>query len=791
MILVEVAIQNARGFEPTVRIPLRPGINVLKLEDPRQRAAVLDCIYFPLFPDPARGTATAQLAEREDAKAVLSFYGRDKVAYRLMRNLTTGATRLYRFDGQAKRFALLSEVTQEAAQYVRVQQQLPDEVSFERLFLLSSATVPSRGPNTPTRSGTPILRTAGYSQDLAPFGAEPSGFGGQSSYGGFGGAASHSGFGSAPSFPGIPPAALGGASPGSYGAAGPAPRAPSGVAPGFNPTNALVLAEMEGATPEPARPRKEELQAERARLLEHVKAAEKAEKAERLLDRLQSEQQALQQRTARLKQLREDRDRVVSQLTSMHDLEQLPPGLRRRLQTFEEAEQRFRSERERLEREYAALVQQRTDGLPQSLVSDPFFVGGLATALLAWVLALSLGQAWIALFNLVGLVVAAGAGIRWIGELESLEKIDEKVHGTEERMEKLARQWALESSVIRKLMDTLSIQEPRELAERLDGYDKLKHQVAAAEQALEAAEADPELRGADESLKAMSERIRKLEAHVAGGSAGLQSANQLRQRIAAIDAELRRMGIEPGPGGVKVVRGTEDLPPLSLDDDEEEDGGYGSGSYSGVQSGGRGGATGDSGGPSVQGYQAASSGYGGYGGTGGFGGGGGPGGYGDPYGGSGAGAVGPDRSRELMQMGADLLQVDVEGLIGGLETRLAQYLSALTEGWMVDATFGPRGEVAVKTRSQQTIPFMQLPADQVDAVDLALRLCLAEAVVSRHRIPMILEDPVIPLRPAPRKMFVQMLEYLGKLTQVVCITDAGDLPGHPVSLESSGGTPAP
>lgn len=108
MILVEIALQNARKFPPKVRLGFEPGLNVVRVATAEQRAMLLDCVYFPLFPDPSRTSATEHLVmpEAASSRVALSLYGRDKIAYRLIRDLATGATRLHRFDAAAKKYEL-------------------------------------------------------------------------------------------------------------------------------------------------------------------------------------------------------------------------------------------------------------------------------------------------------------------------------------------------------------------------------------------------------------------------------------------------------------------------------------------------------------------------------------------------------------------------------------------------------------------------------------------------------------------------------------------------------------
>src|SRR5688572_18369904 len=153
MILVELALQGAKGFPPLVRMGLKPGINIFRCPDPTLRSAVVDATYHTLFPDPSRGSATAHLVGAAQTRIALTFFGRDKITYRILRDASNGATKLYKFDPAQNQYQLFTAVAQEVAQYLRVQQRLPDEVGYERLFLFSRETLPSKGAQARSRSG--------------------------------------------------------------------------------------------------------------------------------------------------------------------------------------------------------------------------------------------------------------------------------------------------------------------------------------------------------------------------------------------------------------------------------------------------------------------------------------------------------------------------------------------------------------------------------------------------------------------------------------------------------------
>lgn len=201
-------------------------------------------------------------------------------------------------------------------------------------------------------------------------------------------------------------------------------------------------------------------------------------------------------------------------------------------------------------------------------------------------------------------------------------------------------------------------------------------------------------------------------------------------------------------------------------DDEDEGDGYGSG-------------YGNSGGQSSGGLSASSEGYlasSGFGapmgGLAGFGGG-----YGE------GGGPPPDRSRDLMQSAVDLLSIEVDDLAKKIEPRLALYLKALTAGRFEQVQFGARGEIAVKSPSdEESIAYGDIDSDLIDFVDLAIRFSLAEVLVRTFQIPMLVDDPVVTLDEARRGLFQQMIGYFGNTTQVIIATATGGIQGHPIAL---------
>ena len=312
MILVELALQGVKGFSDVVRMPFKPGVNLAFIPEPERRRALLDLIYHCLYPDPARGGVTASwVAPGADAARVaLTFYGRDKVTYRVIRELGTGAMKLYRFDADSKKYRLFTSSAAEAAQYVRVQQQLPDEVSFERLFMYAPESMPSRGDRARTRSGAGLASGA----DVAPSG------------------------------PGLPPARF---LSGVMARAGSVARPGADLAPPANISNALVRSELalEEASSQDGLPATiDEKRALLLRLRADLDTVTRATRAQQEIDQLNARKFELSERAEGVSALVVERTALQARLSKDADLEGLPPHMEERLRTFEERAERFRVE---------------------------------------------------------------------------------------------------------------------------------------------------------------------------------------------------------------------------------------------------------------------------------------------------------------------------------------------------------------------------------------------------------------------------------------------------------------
>ncbi|MBK6683164.1 MAG: hypothetical protein IPG45_01720 [Deltaproteobacteria bacterium] len=544
MIIVELALQAIKGFPAQLRLPLKPGLNVAKTSDRELRRALFDAIYHTLYPDPSRAGGTAHLCASKEARIALTLYGRDKATYRLLRDAETGATRLFRYDADKQKYALLSEASQEAAQYVRVQQQLPDEVSFERLFLYAQETFPSLGDRARTRSGAPLA------SGLAAM---------------------------SPSGPGLPLRS----SPPRASSLSARPRSAS-VAPraaslpprdssfggGLNVTNALVQSELAGSVDLPGASAGSDSAQDRLevllRLRQDLAGAQRAERAQAELDQINLRKFELNERAERVVKLRSEVERLEKESGPVAALSKVPPGFEEKLRQLEGLEAKYGAEQQRLFEDTAHLESELANQKVPALSADPYFVAGLGGAFGFVALAVAIEQPVIALGNILGVLVAVGAAFHWVSGLEARSRVEQKLAGLHDRRDRLDKQRSLDTGATRRLMQELELDSPAELLARLDAYHAVKKEHQAAKQALDQALADPELRRAEEELRGLTSRVEALEAEVLGAQGNPLSADTLEKRVSQLERELKAAGLEVPPRPAlpaRIIR-TQDLKPV-------------------------------------------------------------------------------------------------------------------------------------------------------------------------------------------------------------------------------------
>ncbi|MET0404014.1 MAG: chromosome segregation protein SMC [Cystobacter sp.] len=158
---MELAVQNVRGFSPTGRFALKTGYQVLN--PPTSEVSPLVGLSLALlYADGRGGDSTLSASTQRPGKGALTFQGQDALTYRVLRELGGGGS-LHRLNPATKQPELVTQDAGEAGQFLRGQVGLPPRTTFETLFTLQAAQLPSLRPRGAARStssaGVPAART--------------------------------------------------------------------------------------------------------------------------------------------------------------------------------------------------------------------------------------------------------------------------------------------------------------------------------------------------------------------------------------------------------------------------------------------------------------------------------------------------------------------------------------------------------------------------------------------------------------------------------------------------------
>jgi hypothetical protein len=135
----------------------------------------------------------------------------------------------------------------------------------------------------------------------------------------------------------------------------------------------------------------------------------------------------------------------------------------------------------------------------------------------------------------------------------------------------------------------------------------------------------------------------------------------------------------------------------------------------------------------------------------------------------------------VLNPAADLLALDIPGVMALVSERWAQYAAALTERRVEHLEVDTSGHAFVATQSRR-ISVGELSARDLDWVYLALRLTIIEKAVAQQPLTVLLEDLAPALDEARLPLLGRMLKHLGALTQVLHVT------GHAVFSSASDGS---
>ncbi|MGO8971165.1 MAG: chromosome segregation protein SMC [Myxococcaceae bacterium] len=135
----------------------------------------------------------------------------------------------------------------------------------------------------------------------------------------------------------------------------------------------------------------------------------------------------------------------------------------------------------------------------------------------------------------------------------------------------------------------------------------------------------------------------------------------------------------------------------------------------------------------------------------------------------------------VLSPAADLLALDIPGVVALVQERWAQYASALTERRVEHCEVDLSGHAFVRG-SGRRMGVGELAARDLDWLYLALRLTLIEKSAGQHPHTVLFEDLAPALDEARLPLLGRMLKHLGSLTQVLHVT------GHAVFNSLSDGS---
>jgi hypothetical protein len=175
MVILELAVQGIRGLAPSVRIAFKQGYTLLQAQ--QKGGSIWRLVEALCYADGRTDTSALIAPGASQARAGLTFQGRDGVTYRLVRELGGQGT-LARMDAGTGKFVPITNDGGEIAQYLRATLGLPTRGAYEQAFSILSGGWPSQrsaGPASPSaKPGVNAVRGLGNDAvTLTPRTAQP------------------------------------------------------------------------------------------------------------------------------------------------------------------------------------------------------------------------------------------------------------------------------------------------------------------------------------------------------------------------------------------------------------------------------------------------------------------------------------------------------------------------------------------------------------------------------------------------------------------------------------------
>ncbi len=296
------------------------------------------------------------------------------------------------------------------------------------------------------------------------------------------------------------------------------------------------LAPRAQLSPEQARRRVAELEKE----LEKAKVAEKLQlREDGLQARLFKLEEALKQGNA-LREGLETAEAGRRELDPVGEVAARLGDAEARVGAFEKTASRAEEARARVEAERASLAETEARGAPRPLwrVNEVWYgaaAGALALALGAVGAASGTDLRYAALVDLPAFGFSAWVALRWVGTLETWERIGRKRRVVDDWEKKVQAQFAKDAAEVNAAMAAIGVTKVQELKEQLGRLADADSVVAEWRRRVEEWEAAPEAQSALAEKAKVEAELRALEARLQAEAGGFV------RDVRSIEHEIRRL----------------------------------------------------------------------------------------------------------------------------------------------------------------------------------------------------------------------------------------------------------
>ncbi len=292
-------------------------------------------------------------------------------------------------------------------------------------------------------------------------------------------------------------------------------------------------------TPDQARRRIASLRGE----LERARAAEKLQYQQ---DGLQSQLYKLDEALRGGAQIREGLERAEAARAELEGAAQAAARLgdaEAKLAAFEKAASRREEAAAKVAAEREGIAQTEEAGAPRPFWTDPLFWAGAGGGLLLAVGGLAGSSLhpdlrYLALLDVPAFGWAAWIALRWVGGLESWERVARRRRIVDDWERKIDAQYQKDAGEIREAMKALGVSKPAELKDALGRVSDADAVVAEWRRRLQEWESAPESKGALAERARVAEALKGVEERLAGESGGFV------RDVRSVEAEIARLEVE-------------------------------------------------------------------------------------------------------------------------------------------------------------------------------------------------------------------------------------------------------